>query len=113
ALAASPQFSYFVLEPLETLRCHFDLALWVDSKAQEFPFPHFARSTFVWIDLQLQLLFDPPDDLFHHSLGRLLAAYVDVTIVRIAAKPQFVPSRVIRGSFLTLITTEVLERNRG
>src|SRR5208337_2144951 len=26
---------------------------------------------------------------------------------------MFVPSHVIRGSFLTLITTEVLERNRG
>src|SRR5271165_3529808 len=40
-------------------------------------------------------------DLWGESLGGVSRGYSSV------------PSRVIRGSFLTLITTEVLERNRG
>src|SRR5437762_9262103 len=77
-----------LLEPFQRFRRNRALDVRTSRKAEpeKLPFLRSCHRTLCLVDLEVELLRDEARDALHHSLTRVFAAYVDVTIVRIASK---------------------------
>src|SRR5437867_1167618 len=75
-----------LLEPVDRFRRDFALQLLParEAKSQELPLLRFRHRTFRLVHLELQLFADESLHALHHPLPCPLAAYVDVTVVRIS-----------------------------
>src|SRR5947209_2844872 len=85
ALAVVPQLSHLRFESFEAFWCYSDLQFAVHSKAQELSLPPPSCSAFGFVHLQPQMLLDPVPDRSQRPFRRRMTAYVNITVIRIAA----------------------------